>query len=137
MAIVVDKRVLIDEACSTAQEFTKLYYECLDKKRNLVSRLYMDTAVLVWNGSSVAGNMVIQAFLEKLPVSDHQIVSLDAQPVHDEAIKGQSTIMVTVAGIVRYEKKPAQPFCQDFLITAQESKWKVVSDCLRFQKVLS
>jgi NTF2-related export protein 1/2 len=42
----------------------------------------MDTAVLVWNGSSVAGNMVIQAFLEKLPVSDHQIVSLDAQPVH-------------------------------------------------------
>ncbi|XP_046651063.1 NTF2-related export protein 1-like [Daphnia pulicaria] len=137
MAIVVDKRVLIDEACSTAQEFTKLYYECLDKKRNLVSRLYMDTAVLVWNGSSVAGNMVIQAFLEKLPVSDHQIISLDAQPVHDEAIKGQSTIMVTVAGIVRYEKKPAQPFCQDFLITAQESKWKVVSDCLRFQKVLS
>ncbi|EFX71857.1 hypothetical protein DAPPUDRAFT_308659 [Daphnia pulex] len=137
MAIVVDKRVVIDEACSTAQEFTKLYYECLDKKRNLVSRLYMDTAVLVWNGSSVSGNLVIQAFLEKLPVSDHQIVSLDAQPVHDEAIKGQSTIMVTVAGIVRYEKKPAQPFCQDFLITAQESKWKVVSDCLRFQKVLS
>jgi NTF2-related export protein 1/2 len=42
----------------------------------------MDTAVLVWNGSSVAGNMVIQAFLEKLPVSDHQIISLDAQPVH-------------------------------------------------------
>jgi hypothetical protein len=45
--------------------------------------------------------------------------------------------MVTVAGIVRYEKKPAQPFRQDFLITAQESKWKVVCDCLRFQKVLS
>lgn len=57
--------------------------------------------------------------------------------ITDEAIKGQSTIMVTVAGIVRYEKKPAQPFCQDFLITAQESKWKVVCDCLRFQKVLS
>jgi NTF2-related export protein 1/2 len=33
--ILQDKRVLIDEACSTAQEFTKLYYECLDKKRNV------------------------------------------------------------------------------------------------------
>lgn len=30
-----DKRVLIDEACSTALEFTKLYYDCLDKKRNV------------------------------------------------------------------------------------------------------
>jgi len=42
----------------------------------------METAVLVWNGNSVSGHLVIQAFLEKLPASDHQIVSLDAQPVH-------------------------------------------------------
>ena len=57
--------------------------------------------------------------------------------VTEEAIKGQSTIMVVVAGIVRFEEKPSQPFCQNFLITAQETKWKVVSDCLRFQKALS
>ena len=118
----------------------------------------METAVLIWNGNSVSGNQEIQSFLEKLPASDHQIVSLDAQPIHgmfknyilimaiiqtlffndaEEAIKGQSTIMVTVAGIVRFEKKPSQPFCQNFLITAQETKWKVVSDVLRFQQVLS
>lgn len=42
----------------------------------------METAVLVWNGSSVSGNTEIQAFLEKLPTSEHQIVSLDAQPLH-------------------------------------------------------
>ncbi|KAK4008260.1 NTF2-related export protein 1 [Daphnia magna] len=137
MAVAIDKRVLIDEACSTALEFTKLYYDCLDKKRNLLCKLYMETAVLVWNGNSVSGNMQIQSFLEKLPASDHQIVSLDAQPIHEEAIKGQPTVMAVVAGIVRFEKKPAQPFCQNFLITAQDTKWKVVSDCLRFQQVLS
>lgn len=55
----------------------------------------------------------------------------------EEAIKGQSTVMTVVAGVVRFEKKPAQPFSQNFLITAQGTKWKVVSDCLRFQQVLS
>ena len=48
----------------------------------LLSKLYMETAVLVWNGSSVTGNTEIQAFLEKLPSSEHTIVSLDAQPIH-------------------------------------------------------
>lgn len=120
----------------------------------------METAVLVWNGNSVIGNMQIQSFLEKLPASDHQVVSLDAQPIHgmptntdyfcysllgfnlfifnaEEAIKGQPTVMAVVAGIVRFDKKPGQPFSQNFLITAQDTKWKVVSDCLRFQQVLS
>ncbi len=55
----------------------------------------------------------------------------------EEAIKGQSTVMAVVAGAVRFEKKPSQPFCQNFLFTAQGTKWKVVSDCLRFQQVLS
>lgn len=30
-----DKQVFFEEACSTAEEFTKLYYECMDKKRNV------------------------------------------------------------------------------------------------------
>lgn len=42
----------------------------------------METAVLVWNGTSITGNAEIQTFLEKLPPSDHQIMSLDAQPLH-------------------------------------------------------
>ncbi len=42
----------------------------------------METAVLVWNGTSVTGNTDIQSFLEKLPPSEHQIISLDAQPLH-------------------------------------------------------
>lgn len=36
---VQDKKLKIDEACSTAQEFTKLYYEFIDKKRSVSSVL--------------------------------------------------------------------------------------------------
>lgn len=117
----------------------------------------MDTAVLVWNGTSVVGCAEIQQFLEKLPSSEHHVMSLDAQPLHgtylsiegmravsfilmnftEEAIKGQNTVMIVVAGNVRFEKKPAQGFCQNFLVTAQGTKWKVVSDCLRFQQTLT
>jgi len=42
----------------------------------------MDTAVLVWNGTSVFGCSEIQQFLEKLPSSEHHVISLDAQPMH-------------------------------------------------------
>ena len=48
----------------------------------LLSKLYMDTGLLIWNGNSVMGCMEIQQFLEKLPASEHHIVSLDAQPMH-------------------------------------------------------
>jgi len=55
----------------------------------------------------------------------------------DDAIKGQQTVMVVVAGNVRYENKSPAHFTQNFLITAQDAKWKVVSDCLRFQETLT
>ena len=41
----------------------------------------MDTATLIWNGTSVVGNTEIQKFLEKLPTSEHNIMCLDAQPI--------------------------------------------------------
>merc|ERR1712071_656841 len=87
MAVVVDKKVLLDQANSTALEFTKLYYEFIDKKRNVLSKLYMETAVLVWNGNSITGNEEIQKYLEKLPASEHTLLSLDTQPIHEEAIQ--------------------------------------------------
>lgn len=110
-----------------------------------------------WNGTPVMGCTEIQKFLEKLPPSTHIISSLDSQPLHgknsfkchpflpepihqkyifiiEEAIKGQKTIMVVVVGTVRYEKKDSKPFLQNFLVTAQETKWKIASDCFRFQE---
>lgn len=46
----------------------------------------MDTAILLWNGNPVRGNTDIQAYLEKLPVSEHQIISLDAQPLYGKIL---------------------------------------------------
>lgn len=46
----------------------------------------MDTAVLVWNGTSVFGCSEVQQFLEKLPSSEHHVISLDAQPMHGMAL---------------------------------------------------
>ena len=71
----------IDQACRTAEEFTKLYYESLDKRRYLISRLYLDTATLIWNGNGIEGKDNIQKFWTDLPSSDHSVFTLDAQPI--------------------------------------------------------
>lgn len=46
-----------------------------------LSRHYMDTALLVWNGTGSVGKDQIQKFLESLPTSQHSVTSLDSQPV--------------------------------------------------------
>ena len=52
--------------------------------RQTLSKLYLDSGTLVWNGNSVTGAEAIQAFLEKLPSSEHTVICLDAQPVSSE-----------------------------------------------------
>ena len=54
----------------------------------------------------------------------------------DDAIKGQKTIMVVVVGTARHEKNESKPFLQNFLVTVQETKWKIASDCFRYQEVV-
>lgn len=101
-----DLKAKIDQACQTAEEFTKLYYETLDKRRyvreintvithlvcliyklcvktmiQLISRMYMETANLIWNGNGISGNDNIQKFCTDLPPSEHTITTLDAQPI--------------------------------------------------------
>ncbi|XP_014235155.1 NTF2-related export protein [Trichogramma pretiosum] len=131
-----DLRAKSDQACRTAEEFTKLYYESLDKRRYLMSRLYMDTAILVWNGNGVEGKDKIQHFWTELPASDHTVITLDAQPVTVPAVANQLTFLVKISGQVRYHEKSAKTFNQNFLITALGDKWKIVSDCFRTQEAL-
>lgn len=42
----------------------------------------METAVLVWNGNPINGNEEIQKYLEKLPSSEHTLLSVDTQPIY-------------------------------------------------------
>ncbi|XP_018569825.1 NTF2-related export protein isoform X1 [Anoplophora glabripennis] len=127
----------IDQACRTAEEFTKLYYETIDKRRHLMSRLYLDTGLLAWNGNGITGNESIQKFVIDLPSTDHVVNTLDAQPILDSAVSGQLTFMIQVSGSVKYQDKTPKTFQQTFIVTAQGDKWKIVSDCFRIQESLN
>uniref|UniRef100_A0A2I2ZEQ9 NTF2 domain-containing protein n=1 Tax=Gorilla gorilla gorilla TaxID=9595 RepID=A0A2I2ZEQ9_GORGO len=89
-----------------------------------LSRLYMGTATLVWNGNAVSGQESLSEFFEMLPSSEFQISVVDCQPVHDEATMSQTTVLVVICG-------------SNFILTAQASPrntaWKIASDCFRFQ----
>ncbi|XP_011299326.1 NTF2-related export protein [Fopius arisanus] len=131
-----DLKPKIDQACRVAEEFTKLYYESLDKRRFMISRLYLDTASLIWNGNGTEGKDAIQKFWLDLPATDHTITTLDAQPITGPAVSEQLTFLVKVSGQVKYQEKTPRPFTQNFLITAVGDKWKIVSDCFRMQEVI-
>ncbi|KAF0306966.1 NTF2-related export protein 1 [Amphibalanus amphitrite] len=101
-----------------------------------LSKLYLDTGTLVWNGNSVTGADAIQAFLETLPTSEHTVICVDAQAVSSAAVDAQTTVLIVVSGQVRL-KNTTRSFQQHFMLTAQERKWKVVTDCFRFQELVS
>lgn len=123
-----------NEANQTATEFSKLFYDHLDKKRHQLSRLYLDSAVATFDGNGTSGKEAIQKFYESLPASETVIASLDAQPMIDDATS--NTILLMTSGITRLGNKQ-KSFQQTFVITAQGDKWKIVSDCFRIQDSLS
>lgn len=51
-----------------------------------MSRLYLDTGLLAWNGNGVTGNENILKFMIDLPPTDHIINTLDAQPILGELV---------------------------------------------------
>ena len=61
-------------------------------RRQTLSKLYLDTGTLVWNGNSVTGAEAIQTFLETLPSSEHTITCVDAQAVSSECRDGESLL---------------------------------------------
>lgn len=78
--------MLIDNACKVAEEFTKLFYEAMDKKRHTMNRFYMDAATISWDGHSASGKDAIQKMLEGLPLTIHTVAALDAQPVSSKDV---------------------------------------------------
>ena len=65
---VGDKKAQIDLACSTAENFSKLFYDKMDNKRHTIAKMYLETATASWNGNKVDGSADIQKFyLDKLP----------------------------------------------------------------------
>lgn len=103
-----------------------------------MSRLYLDNAIAIWNGNGTTGKENIQKFFQDLPTTEHTITTLDSQPVIDEAVSNQRTLLIMVSGMFRASNNPAKQFQQTFMVTAQADKhWKIVSDCFRIQDALS
>nr|CAD7571616.1 unnamed protein product [Timema californicum] len=100
----------------------------------LMSRYYLDTGVLVWNGNGTIGKEMIQKFFEELPSSEHVIGSLDSQPVLDSIVSSQLTCVIQVSGFVRFQDNVSKPFQQSFMITAEGDKWKIACDNFRLQE---
>ncbi|XP_039768331.1 NTF2-related export protein 2 isoform X1 [Ornithorhynchus anatinus] len=82
MAASVDFKTYVEQACRAAEEFANIYYETMDKRRRVLTRLYLDKATLVWNGNAISGQEALSEFFEMLPSSEFQINTLDCQPVH-------------------------------------------------------
>ncbi|XP_053699218.1 NTF2-related export protein-like [Sabethes cyaneus] len=129
-----DTRMTIDTACRTAEQFTKLYYKSVDKKRHQVARLYMANGRLVWNGHGAAGKNKIRKYFQQLPRSKHIINSLEAQPICGDAVPSQLTLIIQVAGYVKFLQN-RRPFLQTFIITEQGEKWKIANDCYVLDKM--
>lgn len=137
MAMSVDFKTYVDQACRAAEEFVNIYYETMDKRRRALTRLYLDKATLIWNGNVVTGLEALTNFFEMLPSSEFQVNMLDCQPVHEQATQAQTTVLVVTSGTVKFDGNKQHYFNQNFLLTAQSTPnntvWKIASDCFRFQ----
>jgi len=117
--------------CKDATKFTKLYYDALDKRRAQVSKMYTGAACLVWNGTAMAGQEQIHAFLTNLPPTDHNVTCFDASPVPERISGGSKTILIQAAGTVRYNERNRM-FSQTFILSTENDLLKIASDRFRF-----
>jgi len=127
-----DLRKQINEAAQAADAFTKLYYEHIDEKKLTVNKLYLDSALLVYNGNGFTGADSISKFIKDMPKTKHNITTIDAQPILDES--AGKTILIQVSGTVKIGTQQSKAFQQTFTVTAQNQKWKIVTDCFRLQE---
>ncbi|XP_064637260.1 NTF2-related export protein 2-like [Lineus longissimus] len=132
---VPDWKLRVEDSCEAAIEFSKLYYETFDQRPKKLQKLYMDSAILVWNGNKVTGVSDILSFYENLPSCEHTIDSVDCQPIANSATQGQLAILVTTMGCSKFKGNKPSVFQQTFVLTSQGKVWKIVSDNFRSQEV--
>ncbi|EDW85963.1 uncharacterized protein Dwil_GK23344 [Drosophila willistoni] len=131
-----DLKSRVEGCVRTAEDFTRIYYASFDSRRHQIGRLYIDTAIFSYNGNGATGREMIERYFLELPTSNHQLTTLDAQPILDAAVANQMTYLILASGTVKYASQPIKNFQQSFVITAQNDKWKIASDCYRLQEVL-
>lgn len=120
----------ISQACESGKKFAEVFYEKLDKSRHTMAQLFHDNAVLVWNGNYVSGKGNILEFYGNLPTIDTTLMSIDAQPISPLVSGEQVSIQITCNGKMAFNKR-SRCFNESFMLTAENSIWKIVSDTYR------
>lgn len=92
----------------------------------------MDEALFVYNGNGFNGNEEIAKFIIAMPTTEHSLSTVDAQPILDSS--AGRTILIQVSGTVKIAMAKSKAFQQSFTVTANNNKWKVVTDCFRLQE---
>ncbi|KAH8280552.1 hypothetical protein KR018_009799, partial [Drosophila ironensis] len=132
--LLQELKTKIETCARTAEDFTRLYYASVDSRRHQMGRLYIDTAVFSWNGNGATGRDMIERYFVELPSSIHQMLTLDAQPIMDPLVANQLTYLIMTSGTVKFVDHAMCNFQQSFIVTAENDKWKIASDCYRLQQ---
>ncbi|OXA59573.1 NTF2-related export protein [Folsomia candida] len=128
-----ERRAAVDEAGKASDDFYRLFYKTLEMRPHRVAQLYLDSAVLIWDGNPYVTSDAIKKFYENLPSLTFSVATVDAQPLPREAVGDQKTFMITTGGSYRVSGVGNRNFSQTFVITAHTDKWKIASDVFRTQ----
>ncbi|ETS65173.1 hypothetical protein PaG_00238 [Moesziomyces aphidis] len=102
-----DSRRLADFAAKAAETFVSAYYAASDspQRTNLVPTLYLPNSSIVWNGTPVSGQQELQAMLNSMPGSKHEVHTFDCHALGGAVDGGNFTapsVMLTVSGTVSH-----------------------------------
>ncbi|KJH47410.1 nuclear transport factor 2 domain protein [Dictyocaulus viviparus] len=114
-----------EEICKEASNFTKIFYDAMDRKRDKINYLYCDNeATLVWNGNAVTGCDNIFKFISSLPETDHHLVSVDVQRVNTGFPNSPDLLTVMTAGSVTLGGI-VHGFTHTFILMVEDGKYKL------------
>ncbi|KAK8865622.1 hypothetical protein IAR55_000766 [Kwoniella newhampshirensis] len=93
----------IDAASHGAIAFTQIYYECYDEPARRASEiplLYLPSSKIIWNGNPVLSEpAALSEFLASVPLSRHDVQTLDCHPLSAEP-NSPPSLIVNVTGSV-------------------------------------
>eukprot|EP00741_Cyanophora_paradoxa_P005281 tig00000870_g5120.t1 len=126
-------RAVVINCANVGIHFIDSYYKILDSDRQNAHQFYKEDSVVVWNGNRNQGGLAaLSQFFASLPLSRHEALSMDCQPLPDGNQQPTgSKLLVTVLGTVTYAEVESHRFSQNFILM-QENSWFIVSDTFRF-----
>ncbi|WWD18201.1 hypothetical protein CI109_102651 [Kwoniella shandongensis] len=93
----------IDAASHGAIAFCQIYYECYDEPARRASEiplLYLPSSKIIWNGNPVLSEpSALSEFLASMPLSRHDLQTLDCHPLSAEP-NSPPSLIIDVTGSV-------------------------------------